>query len=160
MFEEKLHELLENEQQTYALLDLLNNEIFEKELIKFTEDAFRQTVNLSFVPEESKKKVMLGLTFIALKYYDGALWPHVCNKYNSIACDDKLLISQIRDNVLNFYTKKYNCDRKQYQIPVINSIVPFHYAPSYIEFVNDIYVKNLDCDLVSYDLNEEINNVF
>ena len=38
--------------------------------------------------------------------------------------------------------------------------MPFHYAPSYIEFVNDIQVKNLDCDLASYDLNEEINNVF
>jgi len=160
MFEEKLKELLNSDNQSYSLLEYLNNDDFEAELITFTKKGFIETLLRSFPSQESKNLVMLCLTFIALKYYDGALWPHVFEKISDIFQDQKLLESKIRDGVLSSLTTKYNCERKHYQIPVMNAIVPFTYASNYIEFVNDIYVKNLDCNISEYDVDEEIENVF
>lgn len=160
MFEEELEELLNNEKQAYSLLKYLDNEDFEKELIIFTKKGFSETAWKSFPSQESRNLVMLGLTFIALKYYDGALWPHVYNKFSDIYDDQKILESKIRDGVLSLLTSKYNCERKHYQIPVMNAIVPFKYASNYIEFANDIYVKNMDCNIDEFDIEEEIENVF
>ena len=152
MFEEELEELLNNEKQAYSLLKYLDNEDFEKELIIFTKKGFSETAWKSFPSQESRNLVMLGLTFIALKYYDGALWPHVYNKFSDIYDDQKILESKIRDGVLSLLTSKYNCERKHYQIPVMNAIVPFKYASNYIEFANDIYVKNMDCNIDEFDI--------
>lgn len=160
MFEEKFNELLTSEQQAYDLLNFIGTAEFEIELINFTKSGFREAIWRTFPSQESKSKVMLGLTFIALKYYNGALWPHVFDKYISINQDSKLLESKVRDNVLGLLTSKYSCERKHYQIPVMNAVVPFNYASNYIEFVNDIYVKNLDCDLSLYNIDEELDNVF
>lgn len=160
MFEEELKELLNSETQAYSLLKYINNDEFEAELISFTKKGFVEILWRAFPSQESKNLVMLCLTFIALKYYDGALWPHVYEKFSDIYQDQKLLESKIRDGVLSSLTIKYNCERKHYQIPVMNAIVPFTYASNYIEFASDIYVKNLDCNISEYNIDEEIENVF
>ncbi len=160
MFREILDELVNNETQAYSLQKYIGDNEFENEIIEYTKKGFVESVWKSFPSQETKNLVILGLTFIALKYYDGSLWPHVCDKYSTVLQDSQLLESKIRDNVLSPLTSKYNCDRKHYQIPVINAIVPFNYASNYIEFVNDIYIKNLDCNLLNYNVEEEIENVF
>lgn len=160
MFEEELEELLCCETQAYSLLKYIDNDKFESELISFTRKGFSELIWRSFPSNESKQLVMLGLTFIALKYYDGALWPHVYERFSDIYQDQKLLESKVRDGVLSLLTTKYNCERKHYQIPVMNAIVPFKYASNYIEFANDIYVKNMDCNISEYNIEEEIGNVF
>lgn len=161
MFEEILKEILDSDEQAYSLIEYVGNAEFESELIEFTKCGFREAIWRTFPSEKSQRLVMLGLTYIALGYYDGALWPHVCEKYSSVYNDPKLIEFKIRDNILGLFTKKYHCERKHYQIPVINAVVPYNYAHNYIKFVNDIYAKNLDCDLSSWDnLDEEIENVF
>ena len=160
MFEEELKDLLNSEMQAYSLLKYIDNSEFETELISFTKKGFAETLWQAFPSQESKNLVMLCLTFIALKYYDGALWPHVYEKFSGIYQDQKLLESKIRDGVLSSLITKYNCERKHYQIPVMNAIVPFKYASNYIEFANDIYVKNMDCNISDYNIEEEIENVF
>lgn len=160
MFEEELNEILNSEMQAYSLLKYLNDKNFEEEIVSFTKNGFHDALYSSFPSKESKKLVMLGLTFIALKYYDGSLWPHVYEKFSDLYQDQKILESKIRDKVLGLLTSKYNCERKHYQIPVMNSIVPFYYASNYIEFANDIYVKNMDCNISFYNIEEEIENVF
>lgn len=160
MFDEELQFLLNSPVQAYSLLKYLGNEDFERELIKFTQSGFAALMWSTFPSQKSRDLVMLGLTFIALKYYDGALWPHVYEKYSGIYNDQKILESKIRDGVLSLLTSKYNCERKHYQIPVMNSIVPFNYASDYIEFVHDIYVTNMECNLENVNVEEELLNVF
>ena len=160
MFEEELNELLNSKTQAYSLLKHLNDQSFEDELISFTKKGFKEVLWRSFPTQESRNLTILGLTFLALKYYDGALWPYVYENFSDIFPDQKVMESKIRDGVLSLLTTKYNCERKHYQIPVMNAIVPFKYASNYIEFVNDIYVKNLDCNILEYNIDEEIENVF
>lgn len=160
MFEEELNELLNSKTQAYSLLKHLNDPIFEDELILFTKKGFKEVLWHSFPSQESRDLVILGLTFLALKYYDGALWPYVYEKFFDIFPDQKIMESKIRDGVLSLLATRYNCERKHYQIPVMNAVVPFKYASNYIEFANDIYVKNMDCNISEYNIEEEIENVF
>ena len=160
MFEEELKELINSKTQAYSLLKHLNDPIFEDEIISFTKKGFKEVLWRSFPSQESRDLTILGLTFLALKYYDGALWPYVYEKFSDIFPDQKIMESKIRDGVLSLLTTRYNCERKHYQIPVMNAIVPFKYASNYIEFANDIYVKNMDCNISEYNIEEEIENVF
>ncbi|MBR4486848.1 hypothetical protein IKS57_05980 [bacterium] len=66
----------------------------------------------------------------------------------------------IINKVLNSLSQEYNCKRKYYQIPVINAIIPFNYAKDYFEFANDIYIKNLECDLSNCNVEQEVEDIF
>ncbi|MGM9665873.1 MAG: hypothetical protein ACI3XX_04980 [Eubacteriales bacterium] len=162
MYENRLEEILNSEFKAYELLDFIDNDEFENELIDFTQKGIKEVILRNFPLENSKRLTMLALTFIALKYYDGGLWNHVYEKFNFLEYEDKLIESKIRDNVLGQLTTKYHCERKHYQIPVMNSIIPLSYASNYIEFVNDIYTRNFDCDLSAYrkELDEELEKIF
>ncbi|MBQ7225528.1 MAG: hypothetical protein IJX02_02875 [Clostridia bacterium] len=162
MYENRLEEILNSEFKAYELLDFIDNDEFEKELIEFTQYGIKESVLRSFPSENSRKLTMLALTFIALKYYDGGFWNHVCEKFDFLGYEDKLIESKIRDNILGQIISKYHCERRHYQIPVMNSIIPLSYAANYIEFVDDIYTRNLDCDLSAYrkELDEELENIF
>ena len=162
MYENRLGEILNSEFKAYELLDFIDNDEFENELIQFTQYGIKEAVLRSFPSENSRKLTMLALTFIALKYYDGGLWNHVCEKFDFLGYEDKLIESKIRDNVLGQLTSRYHCERKHYQIPVMNSVIPLSYVANYIEFVDDIYTRNLDCDLSAYrkELDEELENIF
>lgn len=88
--------------------------------------------------KQAKDKALFALTFIALKYYDGALWRHVCRLFDNVGSDNLLVENRLRENVLNPLTEKFKCERKQYQIPVMNAIIPLKYASNYMEFACDV----------------------
>ena len=99
MYENRLEEILNSEFKAYELLDFIDNDEFEKELIEFTQYGIKEAVLRSFPSENSRKLTMLALTFISLKYYDGGLWNHVCEKFDFLGYEDKLIESKIRDDI-------------------------------------------------------------
>lgn len=91
MFEEELKELINSKTQAYSLLKHLNDPIFEDEIISFTKKGFKEVLWRSFPSQESRDLTILGLTFLALKYYDGALW-----LYGPMFMKNSLIFFQIK----------------------------------------------------------------
>lgn len=159
MYDDEIKALLKEEQLGYSLIKYLNNIDFEKELIAITKQKGFDELKFSHPMQEAKEYVILALTFLALKYYDGSLWSYVHEKYPNIFKNQHEMEINILNKVLKPLTEKYNCKGNYYQIPVINAIIPFKYLADYFDFAHDIYVKNLDCSL-ECDLEQEIKNIF
>ena len=160
MFEKELNELLNDDKVAYSLLKFLNNEKFEEELINFSKKGFEEIRDFEHPLKDDKKLVLFCLTFIALKYYDGNLWEHVYKKFHNLFNDENEMTKCIINKVLNSLSQEYNCKRKYYQIPVINSIIPFNYAKDYFEFAYDIYTKNLECNISDCNVEQEVEDIF
>lgn len=160
MYKNELEKMLNKTNYTYDFMFYLTDENFENELIEFVISSVKLCIINSFPKEEDIKKVLFGLTFLALKYYDGSLWPYIFEKFAKYNIDQKLLENKIRYNVLDNLVAKYRLGRSQIQVPVMNSLVPVNYSSDYFVFVDDIYTKNLDCNLNDFDVDEELENVF
>ena len=73
MYDDEIKALLKEEQLGYSLIKYLNNIDFEKELITITKQKGFDELRFSHPMQEAKEYVILSLTFLALKYYDGNL---------------------------------------------------------------------------------------
>lgn len=144
----------------HNLFNYIDDEDFEKELLDNSKSSLYEILFKSHPSEESKKIVLVLLTYIALKKYDGAFWPHVYETLSFLGYESKILENKIRDNLLSFYTTEYCLERRHSQIPVMNAIIPFKYAPDFFVFIDDIYTKNFDCDLTSENIEEELIDIF
>ncbi len=113
-------ELVKSEAQAYPLLNYIDDAEFEVALVEYSKKAILECVKFILPSQEAKDKALFALTFIALKYYDGALWRHVCRLFDNVGSDNLLVENRLRENVLNPLAEKFKCERKQYQIPVMN----------------------------------------
>ncbi|MBO6021928.1 hypothetical protein J6P68_03750 [bacterium] len=73
MYDDEIKALLKEEQLGYSLIKHLNNIDFEKELIAITKQKGFYELTFPHPMPEAKEYVILALTFLALKYYDGNL---------------------------------------------------------------------------------------
>lgn len=140
----------------------INDDVFLEEFIEYTKPAFRIAKYDSNLDSETERKIFMTFTFIALKHYDGKLWNYVYKYYVGPNLSERDIYSKVRLNVFSGWVIGYHCDtsnREQiYQIPVIESIIPFYYAPKYIDFVFDIYEKCFQYSLENVD--EELDLFF
>lgn len=161
MFKDELEKLLNDKMPAYSLMEYLNNQEFETELLAWTKKSFEEIKDCLYPFPEDKDKVIFCLTFLALKYYNGGnLWSYVYDKFCDIFKTQNEMEKCINDKVLKKLKEEYNCKQNYYQIPVMNAIIPFNYAEDYIEFVNDIYTKNFECDISESNVEKEIENIF
>lgn len=162
MFQEEIERIKKSSNQAYELTKYINDDVFLEEFIEYTKPAFLIAKYDSNLDSETERKIFMAFTFIALKHYDGKLWNYVYKYYVGPNLSERDIYSKVRLNVFSGWVIGYHCDtsnREQiYQIPVIESIIPFYYAPKYIDFVFDIYEKCFQYSLENVD--EELDLFF
>ena len=155
MYKEEIEEIFNSPNQALELTKYVNDDIFINEFVEFTKPAFIVAKKSANIDRDTERKVFMAFTFIALKHYDGKLWNHIYAYYESSNLTKRDIYNKVRINVFSQWVKGYHCDtdsREQtYQIPVIESIIPYPYAIKFVDFVFDIYVKCLDYSLDNLD---------
>lgn len=160
MYNDILNKLIDTSNISYELLIYINNDEFQCELVDFSFHSINYILKNQQVNKFQFRSIMILLTYIALRYYNGSFWKHVRTLLEDRVNDFPMLEARIRDLILGRLVDMYGCERRHSQVPVMFSILPFKYAQNYYEFVHDIYVKNLDCSLSGLDIYEELENVF
>ena len=162
MYKTEIERIFKSNNHALELTKYVNDDVFMDEFVEFTKPALLEVKYNSFIDSDTEKKIFMAFTFVALKHYDGRLWDHF---YKYYVCDNlsrREIYYKIRINVFSQWVKGYHCDtnkREQtYQIPVIESVIPFFYATKYIDFVFDIYEKCFEYSLENVD--EELDLFF
>jgi len=144
------HKLIGN-----ILIDLFDNIEFEKDIHEKSIDqileAYRSYSNRCSNPEI----VLTSLSIIALKSYDGNFWSHVQTEYSwlynraskqGIESAIRTILRRSRPDIV---------EGRQINFPIIQSIVPVVYLPSFFEFIFDIYKINFQ-----HELSDNLENDF
>lgn len=160
MFIDTINNILKTKHYAYNLLNYVDDDEFQQQLIEYGSSRINRLINNNINLEDDYELILLTMTYVALRYYDGGFWKKFHELFRHLGYSQQVLEMNLRNKFLYFIAKKYNCNRKYYQIPVMEAIVPLRYADDFFEFVHDIYVKNLNCDLINYNLDEEIEFVF
>ena len=162
MYKLEIERIFRSNNHALELTKYVNDDIFMDEFVEFTKPALIEAKYNSFIDSNTEKKIFMAFTFVALKHYDGRLWDHFYKYYECDSLSQRDIYHKIRINVFSQWVKGYHCDtnkREQtYQIPVIESVIPFYYATKYIDFVFDIYEKCFEYSLENVD--EELDLFF
>ncbi len=122
------------------------------------EDLLLNSINTPLNEKKNYYIVIISLSFISLKLYDGSLWEHVRSIYKNLYSkySEQKIYRKILD-ILNLFS---NEDKKRYiNFPISNAIVPEKYLDKYFEFMFDIYKINFQKSLPD-NINEELKFVF
>ena len=162
MYQDEIERILNSSNQAFELTKYINDDIFMNDFVEYTKPAFLEAKYNSLIDSKTEKIIFMAFTFVALKHYDGKIWEHIYRYYETSELTAKDIYTKVRINVFSQWVKGYHCDtskREQtYQIPVIESIIPFNYAAKYIDFVFDIYEKCFQYSLENVD--EELELFF
>lgn len=150
--------------------------IYEKklignELIKFIEDdkfinninqkaeqILQNSMNNSISQIQDYNEVIISLSMIALKNYDGNFWSYVEKNYPNLY---KQYSEQKIKGKINDILRKYKSDdtNRYVNYPIMNAIVPIKFISNYYEFMYDIYKVNFQRSLPE-NIEEELKYVF
>ena len=134
-----------------------DNEFFEYVNEK-AEEVLLNAINAPLSEKKNYYIVIISLSFISLKFYDGGLWEYVGNIYKNLyrMYSEQKIYRKILD-ILDLFSDK---DKKRYiNFPISNAIVPEKYLDKYFEFMFDIYKINFQKSLPD-NINEELKFVF
>ena len=146
-----IHKLFHsNEVLGEMLSQYLFDEKVEKELYIMAARELYTYMN-SYTEEYDFSIILGALTFIAIKYYDGAYWEHVYKylKNDFFKMSDQVFSSKVRECIRENCKNKVNSSRL-IDFPVMNAIVPFNYMDDFFTFCYDIYFYNFRCSLKDY----------
>lgn len=133
-----------------TLFQYIYDEDFEKEL--YTYAARELYTYMNSYTEEYDFAIILGaLTFIAIKYYNGAYWEHVYKylKKDMFRMSEQVFSSKVRECIRENCNNKVNSSRL-IDFPVMNAIIPFNYMDDFFTFCFDIYFYNFRCSLKDF----------
>lgn len=140
-----VNEFLNGESITLELVKYYNNNDFEDEIITLADKAIFDSFNCD-LSMRRKAIVIVALSVIALKYYDGNLWEHIENFFTLSfnGSKDNKARGKIR-SILQFYKKDFNYSDPEslIAVPLIISGVTSYWLPSFFNFAFDIYSYNL-----------------
>lgn len=145
---------------------LIGNELIkyidDKEFIDYihskSEETIKNSMDVSISNLQDYYEVIISLSIIALKYYDGNFWSYVQEVYTQLY--DRYSDQKIRGKINDILGKYKNEDLKRYiNYPIMNAIVPIKFLSNYFEFMYDIYKVNFQRSLPD-NLEDELKYVF
>ena len=164
-----IERIIESKGVANELIDLFDDEKFEKELYS---DAFRfleAVMDGRSLNPASKACVLLALTLIALKYYNGDLHSFIENKYRETRINTEYNYTEtnIRNGmykVVGDYrtTVKYFDPHSYVAVPIVLSCVPHYRVKDLFRIAYDIYKRKLlfDEDVSDEQIEEKAKEAF
>lgn len=150
------------------LIEYYGDSIFEEELINFADDIlYKKLIGKQItVFRKDKAIVTVAVTYLALKAYDGSLWPHVQNSFKR-SYSVPLPISRIDGLIRNIIAEYkdmvgyYNSD-SYIAVPAVLAGVTHYWLPSFFNFCFKIYQKRFlaDRDINDSDLENQFYHSF
>lgn len=154
-----------NESISLDLIQYFNNEEFENQLIEIGDIIVKKSFS-STLEKIERMYVVVALSYIALKYYDGDLWTHIrrlfCNSYEC-GYPEPRVDGKIRSVISFFRNNANHSDANSYiAVPLITSEITHYWLYHFFEFCFDIYEKNLllNREIKTEELEEELYNTF
>lgn len=142
--------LKNDEHITLQLIEKYGDKEFEKTLFSETFIFLHQIANGQCEIEDKVREIIIGLSYLALKYYDGSLHPHIMKFYNQYLCNEIELFSESKIisviyKILEPYEKKvkYFNNSSHIAVPLIFSLVPHYKVTDLYKIAFDIYRKKL-----------------
>lgn len=139
------------------LIRLYDNKDFFDYINTIAEDILINAMKAPLTEKSNYYIIIISLSFISLKYYDGSLWEHIEKVYKNLyqKYSEQKIYSKIKD-ILNLFEENAS---RYINFPICNSIVPEYYLDKYFEFMFDIYKINFQKSLPE-NLNEELKFIF
>lgn len=139
-----------NESITQLLINNFDNQKFEETLCVEGFRNLEKAMNGYYLEDDCKIEVIILLSYLALKYYDGDLHTQIFNNYrkyrseteykftnNSIQNSMYKILEPYRKEVQYFHDSSYNA------VPIIYASVPHYRVPQLYKISYDIYKKKL-----------------
>lgn len=140
------------------LIKFIENDKFINIINQKAEQILQKSMNNSISQIKDYNEVIISLSMIALKNYDGNFWSYVEKNYPNlyIQYSEQKIQGKIND-ILRKY--KSNDTNRYVNYPIMNAIVPIKYLSNYYEFMYDIYKVNFQKSLPE-NIEEELKYVF
>ena len=151
---------------------LRSNRLIGNKLIKYYDDEDFFTFlnqraekilmyNLSspYLTIEESYDVIISLSFIALKYYNGNFWGDVERIYEKLYSMPGIRTQKIRNKIVEILKDFRGNDKRYIEYPIKNAIVPYPFIDKYYDFMFDIYRLNFKESLPE-NLVDEIRYIF
>ena len=135
---------------TQQLIKNYDNYEFEETLCNEGFSYFEKKMNGLYIKEDCKKEIIILLSYLALKYYDGELVYTIINKYRKYREENEAMVKgntiyNTLCKILGPYKKevKYFNDNANIAVPIIYSSVPHYRVPQLYKISYDLYRKKL-----------------
>lgn len=130
---------------------------FYKYVNEKAEDILINAIDSPLMERSSYYIVIISLSFIALKYYDGNFWDYIEREYTRLykKYKEQKIQNKIREIIALFDVDT----KRQISYPIANAIVPEYYLDKYFEFMFDIYKINFQTSLPE-NIYEELEFIF
>ena len=140
------------------LIDYFDDQEFEKELFLYASNEIRKYINTYNCSHP--QFILIALSYISLKYYDGNFWDHVIYVFSDVQGS---LTSEVFTSKLRHFIKA-NSDIEQFStrvidFPLMQSIIPFKFIEKFFDFCFDIYEYNFEFSLKGFS-SEDIFDLF
>lgn len=159
-----VEKFLNNQSIAYDLIQYFKQEDFEQEIIQLADRAVEDSFKFE-LPAERKALVVVAITVIAIRYYDGNLWEHIrrlfSNTYNG---DHDLKADAKIRSMLQLFKKdcKYTDAESLVAVPLIAAGVTHYWLQPFFDFCFAIYKANLLSrrNIGETELRQELLNTF
>lgn len=150
--------IYENKLIGNELIKFYDDDEFFNQIHKKAEEIIKNSMEVSISNLEDYYEVIISLSIIALKYYDGNFWRYVQETYKELYA--KYSDQKIRGKINDILNKYKGNDLKRYiNYPIMNAIVPVKFLSNYFEFMYDIYKINFQKSLPD-NVEDELKYVF
>lgn len=154
----KLRVLIKNKKLIgNELIKYIDDNNFYEYINKAAEKLICDNMNNLVINQDKYHEVLISLTMIALKNYDGKFWQYVEKEYSSLY--ERFSEQKVYGKIKEILEKFREGDSVRYiDFPIINAIVPVNYLSRYYEFMYDIYKINFQRSLPD-NLKEELTYI-
>lgn len=156
----KIKELLRsNKLIGNELIKYYDDEDFFTYLNKRAEKILMYNLSSPYLTIEESYDVIISLSFIALKYYNGNFWRDVERIYEKLYSVPGIRPQKIRNKIVEILKDFRGNDKRYIEYPIKNAIVPYPFIDKYYDFMFDIYRLNFKESLPE-NLVDEIRYIF
>ena len=158
-----VNKFLNNESIAFDLIQHYG-ESFETELIAMADKAVTESLS-NELSREKKGLVAVGLTMIAIRYYDGNMWDHIREAFQLTYDGDtnQKADAKIR-SILQLFKKDCNYSNPEslIAVPLVAAGVAHYWLPPFFDFCFAIYKENLLArrDIEEAELQSELQSTF
>lgn len=140
------------------LIKFIDDEEFFDYIHRESEEIIKNSMDVSISNLQDYYEVIISLSIIALKYYDGNFWSYVQETYKELY--NRYSAQKIRGKINDILAKYKGNNLKRYiSYPIMNAIVPVKFLSNYFEFMYDIYKINFQKSIPD-NVEDELKHVF
>lgn len=160
-----VEKVLSNKSIAVDLISLFDDVSFEEYLYSEAFCYLEGMINGGIIRDTQRACLIVALTFIALKYYDGDFYSYVVNNFYKYRHKNLKIVSNV--SIQNAVRKalekersrvKYFDSRSHVAVPLVLCVVPFYRVKDLFKISYDIYKQKLlyDEDLTDDQIDEKV----